>query len=144
MKTVALTVASPSLDERVDSRFGRAAYLLFVDPKTMTWDSVANPGKDDGSGAGIRVAQLLSDRKVTDVISGHFGPKAKDALDLAEIRLHHCGSRTTAREAVVLMNSGKLGGSEPAESRGREEGGGQGGSGGRGRGLGRGRGGRGR
>jgi predicted Fe-Mo cluster-binding NifX family protein len=149
MKRVALTVASPSLDETVNSKFGRADFILLVDPDSMAWESLENPGKDAGSGAGIRVAQLLNDRRVTDVICGEFGPKAQDALSTAGIRLHRCGPRTTAREAVDLFKAGKLGlaGAGPRRTvrdavlGGLGRGGGQrsGGGGGMGRGRGRGR-----
>ena len=92
MKRVALTVASPGLDQEVHPKFGRAGFILLVDPHTMKWESLANPGRDAGSGAGIRVAQLLNDRKVTDVISGEFGPKAQEALNAAGISLHRCST----------------------------------------------------
>lgn len=153
MKRVALSVGSPGLNERVNSKFGRADFILLVDPETMAWESLENPGKDAGSGAGIRVAQLLSDRKVTDVISGEFGPKAHDALTAAGITMHRCGSNTTVRDALDLLKSGKLGTAGAGKLRtvrdalfGGRGGGGQGGQGegrgvggGRGRGRGRGR-----
>ena len=144
MKRIALSVASPSLDEKVHSKFGRADFILLVDPDTMAWESLANPGRDAGSGAGIRVGQLLSDRKVTDVISGEFGPKAWDVLNAAGINLHRCGSGTTVREAVDLLKAGKLGPAGAGTPGGRGQGGrgGQGrggGGGGQGRGRGRGR-----
>ena len=108
MKRVALPVGSPGLDEKVNAKFGRADYIVVVNPGTMKWESLENPGKDAGSGAGIQVAQLLSDRKVTDVICGEFGPKAQDALNTAGITMHRCGSRTTVRKALDSLKAGKL------------------------------------
>jgi predicted Fe-Mo cluster-binding NifX family protein len=160
MKRVALPVGSPGLDEKVNAKFGRADFILLVDPDSMKWESLENPAKDAGSGAGIQVAQLLSDRKVTDVICGEFGPKAQNALNTAGIAMHRCGSRTTVREALNLLKSGKLATAGASGRRtvreavlgglGRGEGQGRGGEaglgaggGGRGRGFGRG-GGRGR
>jgi len=57
---VAVTAGSPDLDQAVDGRFGRAAFLLLVDPDTLRWESVENPGRDARGGAGIQVAQFLS------------------------------------------------------------------------------------
>jgi predicted Fe-Mo cluster-binding NifX family protein len=82
--------------------------ILLVDPKTMAWESIVNPGRDAGGGAGIRVAQILSERKVSDVISGKFGPNAQDALEAAGISMHRCRSNTTVREAIELLNAGNL------------------------------------
>jgi predicted Fe-Mo cluster-binding NifX family protein len=164
MKRVALPVGSPGLEEKVNAKFGRADFILLVNPDTMKWESLENPGKDAGSGAGIQVAQLLSDRRVTDVICGEFGPKAHDALNAAGITMHRCGSRTTVREALDLLKAGKLSAVGARERRtvreavlgglgmgGRQERAGEGGTGtgrrergrgfggGRGRGRGRGR-----
>ncbi len=58
MNRVALTVASPNLDVGVEPRFGRAAYLLLVDPETMVFESLANPGRD-AEGAARQRDQLL-------------------------------------------------------------------------------------
>ena len=131
MNRVALTVPSPNLDVEVEPRFGRAAYLLLVDPGSMACEVLANPGRDAEEGAGIRVAQVLSDREVSDVISGEFGPKAHDALKAAGISMHRCGSDTTAREAVGLLKDGKLGRAELATGPGWGGGSGRGSGGGR-------------
>jgi predicted Fe-Mo cluster-binding NifX family protein len=108
MSRVALTVGAPSFDVEVEARFGRAAFLLLVDPETMAWETLANPGRDARGGAGIRVAQILSDREVSEVVSGDFGPNAHEALNAAGIVMHRCEAGTTAREAVELIKAGEL------------------------------------
>jgi predicted Fe-Mo cluster-binding NifX family protein len=153
MTQVAVTVSTPDLDAEVEPRFGRAPHILLVDPQTMSWTSVENPGRDAGSGAGIQVAQVLHDKGVSAVISGEFGPKAQDALVAAGIVMHRCPSRATARETVTLWRAGELddqapestgaeteprSGWTPDEGRGWRWGLGQGGGRGRGRGRGRG------
>lgn len=134
-KRIAVTASSPDLDVEVEPRFGRAPYILLVDPGTLAWEAVEGPGQQARGGAGIKVAQFLSQRDVTDVISGEFGPNAHEALSAAGIAMHRCESGTRAREAVELMKEGKLAGPEPAAPPHR---GGRGGGGGRGRGRGRG------
>ena len=121
MTRIALTVGSPGLNVEVEPRFGRSAFILLVDPDTMVWESLANPGSDARGGAGIQVAQLLSDRGIGDVVSGEFGPKAYEALEAAGITMHRCGPGTTARKAVELFKTGKLAGggaSFPAKASG--------------------------
>jgi predicted Fe-Mo cluster-binding NifX family protein len=108
MKRVALTVSSPNLDVEVEPRFGRSAYILLVDPDTMDWESLENPGRETRGGAGVRVAQVLRDQGVTDVVSGEFGPKAFEALRAAGITMHRFGSGTIAREAVELLRAGRV------------------------------------
>lgn len=112
---IAVTVLSPDLKSKIDSRFGRAKHLLLVNPKTLRWEAVENAGHDASGGAGIRLAQLLSDRKVDAVISGRFGPKASDALERAGIAMHSCEASFTAEEAVSALNQGTL--QTPAHTR---------------------------
>jgi predicted Fe-Mo cluster-binding NifX family protein len=106
---IAITVVSPDLKAELDPRFGRAPYVLLVDPGTLDWTSLENPGRQARGGAGIRLAQLLNDRKVDAVISGRFGPKATDALEKAGITMHSCEASCTAKEAISLLKDGKLG-----------------------------------
>ena len=114
MNRIAITVGSSSLDVEIEPRSGRSSLILLVDPDTMTWESLVNPGSGARGGAGVRVAQVLSNRKVSDVVSGEFGPKAYDALRAARITMHRFGSGTTAREAVELLKAGKVAGTVPA------------------------------
>jgi len=112
MKSVALTVTTPDLDTEVEPRFGRAPFLLLIDPETMAWSSLENPARNAQGGAGIQVAQVLDENGVKDVISGEFGPKAHAALEAAGITMHRCGPESTARQAVEALRSGLLAGSE--------------------------------
>lgn len=98
---IALTVVSPDINAEMDPRFGRAAHLLLVDPETMSWTSVPNPGRESSGGAGVRLAQLLSEKKVRVVISGRFGPKASEALEKAGIAMVSDPAAHTALEALA-------------------------------------------
>lgn len=154
MEKIAVTVATPDLDAEVERRFGRAAYLLIVDPETMRWDALENPGARVGGGAGIQAAQLMGRHEVGTVVTGGVGPNAQEALRSAGIAVSLPQPGTTAREAVVQLKEasggreGKAAGittspSVPGEvGRGRWGGEGKGRGGGRGhRGEGGGRGG---
>lgn len=123
-KRIAITAAAPDLDVEVEPRFGRAAHILLVDPDTLEWDALENPGQHARGGAGIKVAQFLSERNVSDVVSGEFGPNAHEALSSAGIAMHRCESGVSGREAVELLKEGKLSGPEavPRPRRGRRRG----------------------
>ena len=43
---IAITVLSPTLDSKIDTRFGRANHLLLIHPDSMEWEELENPGKD--------------------------------------------------------------------------------------------------
>ena len=108
MSRVALPVASPTLDMKVDPRFGPSPYLVLVDPETMAWESLENPGWDTMGGAVARVAEALRDRKVSDAVCGEFDPNAHDALQTAGITTHRCECGTTVRGAVERLKAGEL------------------------------------
>jgi predicted Fe-Mo cluster-binding NifX family protein len=108
MDTIALTAAGPSLHAEVEPRFGRAPYVLFVDLGSPEWEAVKNPALNASGGAGIQLAELLCERRVTHVVSGEFGPKAHRALKEAGIAMHRCENGTSAERAIQLLREGSL------------------------------------
>ncbi len=84
---VAVTSTGPTLEDRVDPRFGRCAYFLIGDPENTEFEPVENPNVTLGGGAGIQSAQLLADRGVEVVLTGNCGPNAYRTLDAAGIRV---------------------------------------------------------
>jgi predicted Fe-Mo cluster-binding NifX family protein len=107
MKIIITTVA-PSIESQVDPRFGRAAYLLVVDPDTLEWQAHPNPGVNAPGGAGIAAAQFVVEQKGNAIISGDFGPNAFDALNAAKRSIYLLGSSRTAREVVERFQAGLL------------------------------------
>jgi predicted Fe-Mo cluster-binding NifX family protein len=57
---IAITATGPDPDSSVDPRFGRCAYFLIIDPKTMEYGSIENPNILLGGGAGIQVIAGVS------------------------------------------------------------------------------------
>ncbi|MGD8867864.1 MAG: NifB/NifX family molybdenum-iron cluster-binding protein [Gemmatimonadales bacterium] len=108
MTKIALTVASPGLDAELDPRFGRATFLLLVDPETLAYEGLANPGREAPGGAAVEAAQFLADHAAAAVISGDFGPKAQRALDAAGIAMYRFESCVTAREALERFKAREL------------------------------------
>jgi len=86
---IAITVTDGrGIDGVTDPRFGRAAGFLILEPRSSQDPVfVPNPNIDAGHGAGTGAAALMAQHGVTDVISGHFGPKAFQALEGLEITM---------------------------------------------------------
>lgn len=105
---VAVSALGPSLDDRVDERFGRAAYLLIVDDDTPAVDILDNSANRNAlQGAGLGAAEVVSEHGATAVITGHLGPKAFTALQLSGVTGYD-GTGMTVRSAVEELRSGRL------------------------------------
>ena len=76
------------LDSRVDPRFGRAAQFLIYDTEASSFEVVSNSQSLNAmQGAGIKAAEVMSNRGVQVLITGHCGPKAFNALKAAGIEV---------------------------------------------------------
>ncbi|MGV1098948.1 NifB/NifX family molybdenum-iron cluster-binding protein [Thiovibrio sp. JS02] len=83
-----ITSTGKNLRAKVDSRFGRAPYFLLVDTETLACEAVVNSASATGQGAGIRAAQMLTDREVDALLTGVVGPNAVEALRAAGITVY--------------------------------------------------------
>jgi len=86
MKTV-ISASENNVASAFDKRFGRAAWFCVVDEESGDVDFVENTSKDANNGAGTKTAEKMAVLGVTKVISGHFGPKAKDMLDELNVQM---------------------------------------------------------
>lgn len=59
---LAISSTGPGLDDAVESRFGRCACFIVIDPETMAFDTLTNPNVSQGGGAGIQSAQLMAEK----------------------------------------------------------------------------------
>lgn len=106
--TVIVSSLGPTLDDRVDDRFGRATYLLVVDEEGALVETIDNNANRNAlQGAGIGTAEIVSSRDVSAVLTGHLGPKAFDALKTAGVE-GYSASGLTVREAVKAYMQGTL------------------------------------
>jgi predicted Fe-Mo cluster-binding NifX family protein len=105
---IILTTISPTINSRVDARFGRSTYFLLVDTDTMEARPLPNNGASASRGAGTQAAQFVVKQEVDAVISGDFGPNAYRVLDAAGLPLYLLGTSYTARDAVDRFKAGKL------------------------------------
>lgn len=105
---IAVTATGKDLDSAVDPRFGRAQYILILDPDGSLLEAVDNAaGFGAFSGAGIQAGKLLADRKVDVLITGHCGPNAFRTLQAAGIRVvaEQSGS---VRDAFARFNRNEV------------------------------------
>lgn len=105
---IAVSANGPTLDAEVDPRFGRAPYLLIVDPETLEFETVANQiNLQAAQGAGIQTAALVARYKPAVVLTGHCGPKAFQTLQAAGIKVI-VEVHGTVRQAVEQYRAGQL------------------------------------
>ena len=156
---IAISSSGKTLDSPLDSRFGRCAYFLVIDPADMRYEVFDNQSAAQSSGAGIQAAQFLADKNVAAVITGHVGPNAVQTLSAAGIeifaeqqgtikevveRYKNDGLNPTAQSTVgrhfgMGGGGGRIGtGTASGGGRGMGRGGGRGARQGSGRGMGRG------
>ena len=105
---IAVTSKGRDLGSAVDPRFGRAAYILVVDPSSMKFEVVDNSGNVNAfKGAGIQAASMVSDKGAEVLLTGFCGPNAYKTLQAAGIKVVNDVSGTV-QEAVTAFQEGKL------------------------------------
>ena len=86
MKTL-ISSEGNTLKSEFDLRFGRAAWFCLLDEKSGETLFFENEFKDESHGAGGKVVEKAVELGVSKVISGDFGPKAKDLLEKFNIQM---------------------------------------------------------
>ena len=84
---VAITSTGDTLDALVNEKFGRCQYFLIVDPDTMKFEAVPNPAEQAQGGAGPKAAEIIINKGVTILLTGHVGDKAEEALKRGNIKI---------------------------------------------------------
>jgi len=92
---IAITSKGNDITAEMDPRFGRGGYIAVYDTETEEVKFVEGEGKNQQSGAGPKAAEMVANTGAKKIFSGHFGPKAKDALESFGI------------EMVALKDEGK-------------------------------------
>jgi len=96
-----------NLNAQLDSRFGRCAVFLVVNPDDMSFEVLNNESAVQGGGAGIKAAQFLASQGVAVGITGNCGPNAVQPLSAAGIELF--GEQVgTVRDVVEYFKNGNL------------------------------------
>lgn len=106
---IAVSSEGPSLDARVDPRFGRAAGFLIIDPESLEFNFIDNGSSQVMSqGAGIQAAEIVSQTGAKILLTGFVGPKAFQALNAAGIVIGQNLGNLTVREAIECFRKGEV------------------------------------
>jgi predicted Fe-Mo cluster-binding NifX family protein len=104
---ICFTSQGKTMESIVDSRFGRCAWFVFVDPKTEEIEAVRNLAVEAFRGAGVVAAQTVTEKKVKAVITGNIGPNALAILRQAGVSVYQAAGMTV-RKALEKYKQGKL------------------------------------
>lgn len=114
MITVAISSEGPTLEDMVDSRYGRAGGFLlasFADNDLSKEPEIAYLDNGDAQimaqGAGIATTEHLCNAGVTVVLSGYVGPKAFEALEAAGIDVYQDMDNMTVGQALDKFRKGE-------------------------------------
>jgi len=86
MKTI-ITSSDNKISAAFDKRFGRAVWFCLYDELSGKVEFIENAHQNSSNGAGTKAAEKAVELNVKKIISGDFGPKAKDLLDKFEIQM---------------------------------------------------------
>lgn len=75
------------LDAGFDLRFGRAGWFCLLNEETGETTFYENENKEASHGAGTKAVEKVVELGAARVISGDFGPKAKELLEKFNIQM---------------------------------------------------------
>ncbi|MBS3755281.1 MAG: NifB/NifX family molybdenum-iron cluster-binding protein [Desulfobacterales bacterium] len=105
---IAVSARGQSLQDPLESSFGRCAGFVVFDTDTRSSSFLDNSQQQDlAQGAGIQTAQMVSGAGVDVLISGRIGPKALQALSQSRIQLY-ASSAATVQEAIDAFQRNEL------------------------------------
>lgn len=103
-----ITAQGDNLEARIDPRFGRSEYFIFVDSETLEFEAIKNPNADAMGGAGIQSGQLVLEKQPDVLITGNnVGPNAFQILKTTNISII-TGVSGTVKEAIEKYKKGEL------------------------------------
>lgn len=86
MKTL-ISSTGNNLDSGFDLRFGRAGWFCLLDEDSGETTFYENENLEASHGAGTKAVEKVVELGATRVISGDFGPKAKELLEKFNIQM---------------------------------------------------------
>ena len=105
---IAVSSQGTGLDSQIDSRFGRAAYLLIIDTANAGIEVLDNSENLNAfKGAGIQAAAMVSDSGAEVLLTGYCGPNAFKTLQAAGVKVAN-DVNGTVRDAVNAFSEGKI------------------------------------
>ncbi|MCK5014369.1 MAG: NifB/NifX family molybdenum-iron cluster-binding protein [Candidatus Omnitrophica bacterium] len=104
---ICVTAEGDNLESKVDQRFGRCPYFIFVDTDTLEFEAVVNQNQSGMGGIGVKSGQFVAEKKAKVILTGHVGPNAVKTLQAAgiDVVVDVSGS---VKEAVEKYKNGEL------------------------------------
>ena len=116
---IAVTARGAELSSPVDPRFGRAAYIIVVDPETLAFEALDNTENVNAfKGAGIQAATTISEKGAEVLLTGYCGPNAFKTLDAAGVKVVNDTEGTVA-DAVARFSAGDVTYADAANTEGQ-------------------------
>lgn len=105
---LAITSTGDTLSSAMDTRFGRAAFFIIVDPDTMEFQAIENQQNINlPQGAGIQAGKTIINQQAGVLITGNCGPKAFQILNQAGIEIK-IGASGSVEDAIEAYKRGEL------------------------------------
>jgi len=104
---ICVTAQGKTLDDKVDSRFGRCQFFIIVDTDTLDFEVIENQSTQFSGGAGIQSGQLMASKRVKAVLTGNIGPNAFQTLQAGGVKIY-TGLSGKVRDAVEKYKGGTL------------------------------------
>lgn len=84
---IAITSSENHPHGKLDSRFGRCAFIVIYDTQNKVTEYIPNPYKETIEAAGQATLKLIASKGVSKIVSGEFGAKVKSLADSLKIQL---------------------------------------------------------
>jgi predicted Fe-Mo cluster-binding NifX family protein len=100
-----------TLRSAIEGRFGRSRFLVVVDPDSLAFEVIRNPGLRERETAGMQACRVLIDNRVDAVVARNIGHNSLVTLRGAGIRVYTVGGGTVL-DAVEKLKRGELASAE--------------------------------
>jgi predicted Fe-Mo cluster-binding NifX family protein len=78
---IAIAVNNKNQNPQISETAGRAPYYLIFNREKEVLEELSNPFSENKGGAGVAVANMLTEKGVSAVVAGDFGRKMIDVLE---------------------------------------------------------------
>ncbi|MDD3079757.1 MAG: NifB/NifX family molybdenum-iron cluster-binding protein [Paludibacter sp.] len=91
---IAIASEGNSINDKMDSRFGRCAFFAIYDTDTKDTRFLPNPGKNASGGAGPATVRFVAQQGAQKIVATELGGKALDMLNNLNIELIYDKDKT--------------------------------------------------
>jgi len=104
---ICITSEGSNLDSKVDQRFGRCQFFIFIDTDTSHFEAVQNQNVNGMGGVGVQSGQVVAEKQAKIVLTGKVGPNASQTLESAGIEVI-LDVEGEVKNALERFNKGEL------------------------------------